>query len=342
MKRISLFLFALLASGATWAQEQIRIVGSSTVYPFASYVAEEFGALSRYPAPIVESTGTGGGMKLFCNGSEADTPDITNASRRMKIKEFQRCDRNGVSDITELMFGYDGIVLAQDKDNTDFDISKRELLLAVAKKVPDPDGGGLVDNPYTHWNQINPEWPEREITIYGPPVSSGTRDAFEEMVLKYQTEQMKVYRDAGLKGYRLIRTDGHYIPSGENDNLIVKKLSRNQDAFGIFGYSFLAENKDKLEGVTIDGVAPTVESIASKDYPISRSLYFYVKNAHLDDVPAMREYIDLFLSRGMIGEIGLLTQIGLIPLSTEEIEDQQARAAERRRLTLDDLKAALH
>jgi phosphate transport system substrate-binding protein len=324
------------------ARDQIKIVGSSTVYPFASFVAEEFGSVSRYPTPVVESTGTGGGMKLFCTDNSLDSPDITNASRRIKIKELHLCERNGVSNITEVMFGYDGIVLAQSKANKPFNVSKKDMLLALAKKVPNKEGTALIDNPYTNWNQINSSLPDRKITVYGPPISSGTRDAFEEIVLQYQTEEMKVYRDAGLKGYRVIRSDGVYIPSGENDNLIVKKLTKDKLALGIFGYSFLTENEDTIAGVDIDNVSPSSESIASKEYPISRSLFFYVKNDHIEKVPAIKEYIEMFLNVDIIGEDGLLTEIGLIPMGEEEIDHSLSEALEQKQLELDELEDALH
>jgi len=337
MKKI-LFLFGLvLVFGDVNARDQIKIVGSSTVYPFASYVAEEFGSVSRYPTPVVESTGTGGGMKLFCSDNGPNSPDITNASRRIKIKEYNLCVRNGVKNITEAMFGYDGIVLAQSNKNKSLNISKRELLLAVAKLVPNKNKDGLIDNPYQYWDQINPELPHRKISIYGPPVSSGTRDAFEEMVLQYQTEEMKVYRDAGQKGYRIIRTDGAYIPSGENDNLIVKKLTKDIGALGIFGYSFLIENEDMLSGIQIDAVEPTAENIASKSYPISRSLFFYIKNDHIKDVPAMKEYTEMFLNADLIGEDGLLTEIGLIPLSADEIKQSAKNLSSLQKLQLSQL-----
>jgi len=338
MKPLIFILGFLLASSNVIARDQVKVVGSSTVYPFASYVAEEFGSVSRYPTPVVESTGTGGGMKLFCSDNSMKSPDITNASRRIKIKEFNLCDRNGVDNITEALFGYDGIVLAQSSDNDPIDITKKELLLAVIKMVPNKNNNGLIENPYTHWNQINPKLPNRKISIYGPPVSSGTRDAFEEMVLQYQTEEMKVYRDAGKKGYRIVRSDGVYIPSGENDNLIVQKLTKDKGAMGIFGYSFLIENEDTLAGIKIDGVEPTADNIASKQYPISRSLFFYIKNDHVKNVPAMKEFVDMFLNTDLIGEEGLLTEIGLIPLSEDEIEQSRENVLAFKTLTLKELK----
>lgn len=340
MKKLILFLSLATAFGSANARDQIKVVGSSTVYPFASYVAEEFGSVSRYPTPVVESTGTGGGMKLFCSDNSLNSPDIANASRRMKIKEFNLCERNGVKNITEAMFGYDGIVLAESSENEVFNITKKELLLAVAKMVPNKNNSGLIENPYQYWDQINPRLPHRKISIYGPPVSSGTRDAFEEMVLQYQTEEMKVYRDAGQKGYRIIRTDGVYIPSGENDNLIVQKLTKDTGALGIFGYSFLAENSDTLTGINIEGVEPSAKNIASKRYPISRSLFFYIKNDHIKDVPAIKEYVDMFLNTDLIGEDGLLSEIGLINMSEKEIEETHKKVAGLHKLTLEELENA--
>lgn len=342
MKYYLLFVFCLIVSSNALARDQVKIVGSSTVYPFSSFVAEEFGSVSRYPTPVVESTGTGGGMKLFCSGNDDTTPDITNASRRIKVKEYHLCQRNGVKNITEIMFGYDGIVIAQSKENADMGITRQELLLAVAKKVPNKEGTALIDNPYTNWKQINPALPDKKITIYGPPLSSGTRDAFEEIVLQYQTEEMKVYRDAGLKGYRVIRTDGVYIPSGENDNLIVKKLTKDTSALGIFGYSFLAENSDTIKGVSVDNISPEADNIASKLYPISRSLFIYIKTDHIASVPAIAEYVKMFLNPDIIGTDGLLTEMGLIPMSDELIAQNQLRLDNLQNVRLDELELALH
>jgi phosphate transport system substrate-binding protein len=338
MKHISVFLITLLLVSNAWARDQMKIVGSSTVYPFASYVAEEFGSVSRYPTPVVESTGTGGGMKLFCTGNDLDSPDITNASRRMKVKEYYLCERNGVKNVTEVMIGYDGIVIAQSANNKPMDLTKKDLLLAMAKLVPNKEGSKLIPNPYQYWNEVNPNLPHRKISVYGPPLSSGTRDAFEEIILEFQTEDMKIYRDAGLKGYRIIRTDGAFIPSGENDNLIVKKLTKDTEALGIFGYSFLEENSDLISGVNINGVAPTATNISSKKYPISRSLFFYIKNDHVEKVKSMTEYIDMFLSVDLIGEDGLLTEIGLIPMSDELIQKNLQKAHSKVQLNVKDLE----
>jgi phosphate transport system substrate-binding protein len=338
MKHLLVLFSLFMLSCSLSARDQLRVVGSSTVYPFASFVAEEFGAITRYPTPVVESTGTGGGMKLFCDGNGMDTPDIVNASRRIKVKEMHHCKRNGVNNITEVMFGFDGIVIAQDNSNQDLNLTKTDLLLALAKMVPNKDNSGLIENPYKYWNEVNPQLPAREIKVYGPPISSGTRDAFEEIVLQYQTESIKVYRDAGLKGYRVIRTDGVYIPSGENDNLIVKKLSKDKEAVGIFGFSFLEENADRIKAITVDNLHPTEKNISSQAYPISRTLYFYVKNDHLEQVPAMKEYISMFLSPMIIGEDGILSEIGLIPMNHEAISRSLQKAEQQKRLTLDDLE----
>ncbi|MDI4637886.1 MULTISPECIES: PstS family phosphate ABC transporter substrate-binding protein [Halomonadaceae] len=318
---------------AAQARDQVRIVGSSTVYPFASYVAEEFGATTDYPTPVIESTGSGGGLRLFCNGVGDDTPDITNASRRIKVSEFERCAENGVTDITEAMVGYDGIAFAQSSKNDAMNVTREQLFMALAAQVP--VDGELVDNPYTQWNEIDSSLPAREIAVYGPPTTSGTRDAFEELVMEAASEDMEAY---GGEAYTDIRSDGAYIDAGENDNLIVQRLSENTDAFGIFGYSFLEENGDTLIGSNIDGVAPTPEAIGSGEYPVSRSLFFYVKNQHADDVPAMYEYADLFMSEKMIGDMGYLKGIGLIPAPKEMRAELREQVANHKTLELSDIK----
>ena len=327
-------LTALTCPDAALAQRrtQIRIVGSSTVYPFSSFVAEEFGKTTPYPAPVVESTGSGGGHKLFGSGVGAETPDITNSSRRMKVTEFARAQENGVDDVTEAVIGYDGIAIAQHRDNKPVDLTLEQITLAVVSRVPDPKGGGkLVDNPYRNWNEIDPSLPDREILFYGPPETSGTRDAFEELVLEVTTEDMEGY---GGEAYTNVRTDGVYVPSGENDNLIVQRLGNDRDAFGIFGYSFLAENRNKIRGATINGVEPLPEAISSGKYPISRSLFFYVKNGHLGRVPGLRAFLELFMSEKMIGPDGFLKEIGLIPLPEAQRKAARQRVLERDRLHL--------
>ena len=319
-------------SGIAEAREQIRIVGSSTVYPFASYVAEEFGATTKYQTPVIESTGSGGGMKLFCAGAGMDTPDITNASRRMKTKEYKMCQENGVKDITEVVIGYDGIAIAQKKSGQPLNLTREQLTLAVAAEVP--QDGKLVPNPYTRWNQIDSSLPDRKIQVYGPPPTSGTRDAFEELVMEAASEDI-----AGYGGeYTKIRQDGVYVPSGENDNLIVQKLLNEPEAFGIFGYSFLEENSDRLQGALVDGVAPEPAAISSGKYPVSRSLFFYIKHAHLGKVSGVEEYVDMFVNENMIGPMGYLKRIGLISLPEQMREEIRDRVNNLTKLKLSDLQ----
>jgi phosphate transport system substrate-binding protein len=340
---------ALLAASALTvslsARDQIKIAGSSTVYPFSSSVAEELGATTKYPTPVVESIGSTGGKKALCE--KAQSIDIANASSRMKEKEFKFCQENGVTNITEAVVGYDGISIAQDKSNSMFSISKKELALAVAKEVPSKDGKKLIANPYKKWSDINAELPNREIVIYGPPKSSGTRAAFEEMVMQKTFKKMSVYTDLykadkkankKYKKYSEVRTDGLFVESGENDNLIVAKLTKNKNALGVFGFSYLIENADKISGVQINKVSPTAETIATGDYPISRSLYFYINNNKAKEVPAMAEYVKLFMSDKMIGTDGILTEIGLIPLADKARATMQKHVADRVVLKAADLK----
>jgi len=310
-------------------REQIRIVGSSTVYPFASAVAEEFGQTTRFSTPVVESTGSGGGLKLFGKGAGLDTPDITNASRKIKISEYTRCKQNGINKITEAVVGYDGITIAQNKANPAINFSRKQITLAVAAKVPNPDGSGLIDNPYESWSEISSDLPDREITFYGPPTTSGTRDAFEELVMEHATKHMSGYDGA----YTNIRQDGAWVNAGENDNLIVKKLDNNREAFGIFGYSFLDSNRDKIEAASVNGAEPKPKTISAGEYPISRSLFFYVKASHLDDIPGMYNYLELFMSEKMIGPNGQLSKLGLIPLP-----EHLRKASRERVLSLEPLK----
>ncbi|MEA2119359.1 substrate-binding domain-containing protein [Halovibrio sp. HP20-50] len=320
-------------AGVAQARDQIRIVGSSTVYPFASYVTEEFGATTNYPTPVIESTGSGGGLRLFCNGVGEGTPDITNASRRMKVSEFERCEENGVTDITEAKIGSDGIVLGQSNSNDVFDLTLEQIFMAVAAMVP--VDGELVENPYTNWSEIDSSLPDREISIYGPPTTSGTRDAFEELVMETASEELGAYGD---EAYTEIRSDGVYIDAGENDNLIVQRLSEDTKAFGIFGYSFLEENTDTLNAATIGGVEPKPEAISAGDYPVARSLWFYVKNQHADEVPPMYDYAEMFMSEMMIGDDGYLRDIGLIVLPEEEREEWRQAVADRTQMTVEVLQ----
>jgi len=319
-------------AGHAQARDQIRIVGSSTVYPFASYVVEEFGATTEYPTPVIESTGSGGGLKLFCKGTAMDTPDITNASRRIKPSELKRCQENGVDSITEAVIGSDGIVFANNADAPRFELTREQLALAVAAEVP--KNGELVKNPYEHWDDIDSSLPHREITVLGPPTTSGTRDAFEELVMAAATEDMPAYDGA----YTKVRQDAGYQPQTEDDNLIVRKLIQNKDALGIFGYSFLEENRDRIQAAVIDGVKPTSESISAEEYPVSRSLFFYVKNAHEGKVPGLYDYVNMFLSERMISPVGYLKGQGLIPLPKDRREQVRKRVQDRAELELSDLR----
>ena len=346
VKLIAASILAITMVTMAQARDQIKIVGSSTVYPFASSVAEEFGATTNNPTPVVESTGSGGGMKLFCKGNGLNTPDITNASRRMKTKEFKLCEKNGVTDITEAVIGFDGIAIAQNKQDQPLSLTKKQLLLAVAEQVPSRDGKSLVKNPYKNWKEIDSSLPDREIIIYGPPTSSGTRDAFEDMIMKAQTKKMDVYtalykkdkvKNRGYRKYHKVRQDGVYVPSGENDNLIVQKLEKNPKAIGIFGYSFLMENDDKIAAAKVEGVLPDPTTISSGQYPISRSLFFYIKNSHRKEVPAIDRYVEMFMQEDMIGPDGILSEIGLIPLPDERRSAIRASVLKHTKLTLDDL-----
>ena len=316
---------ALLAIGSTataQSRDQISIVGSSTVYPFTTVVAEQFGKSTSFKTPKVESTGTGGGFKLFCGGVGVQHPDITGASRAIKKSEVESCAKNGVTDITEVKIGFDGITVAHSKSAPDFGLSRQELYWALAKQVPDQSGTKLIDNPYRTWKDINARLPAVKIEVLGPPPTSGTRDAFLELVMDVGCKDYPVIKAMDSKAARAacqtIREDGAYVEAGENDNLIVQKLEANPNAVGIFGYSFLEQNMDKLQGVPIEGVRPEFDNIASGKYNISRSLYFYVKNAHAGVIPGLREFVAEFVSNRAGGSEGYLAERGLIPLPDAE------------------------
>lgn len=315
----------LTANVAHAARDYINVVGSSTVYPFSTVVAERFGKTSQYKTPKVESTGSGGGLKLFCQGVGVQFPDITNASRRIKSSEVELCASNGVNEIVEVLIGYDGIVIGHSKKTANIKLSRKDLFLALAKQVPNPDGSEtLVDNPYKTWRDVNPALPAREIEVLGPPPTSGTRDAFAELGLEGGCKAfpwIKAMKKSNKSQYKTVchtvREDGPYIEAGENDNLIVQKLNANPNALGIFGFSFLDQNSDQIEGAFIDNFAPTFESIADGSYPVSRPLYFYVKKAHVGVIPGIQEYLAEFTSNKAFGEEGYLTEKGMIPLGTE-------------------------
>lgn len=314
-------------------RDHIEIVGSSTVYPFATVVAETFGKKTKFKTPKIESTGSGGGLKLFCSGNGIDTPDITNSSRRIKKSEVESCAKNGVTNITEVQVGFDGIAIANAKKGKVFNLTLKDIFLALAKEVPGDKDGTLIANPYKTWKDVNPELPSTKIEVLGPPPTSGTRDAFAELALEggcKKFDWIKVLKKQDKQKYKSIchtvREDGAYIEAGENDNLIVQKLEKNPDALGVFGFSFLDQNSDKVKGASIDGVEITFENIADGKYPISRPLYFYVKNAHAGKVPGIAEFITEFTSEESWGDDGYLTEKGLIPLSEAERIDMGVSA----------------
>ncbi|MFO7529262.1 MAG: substrate-binding domain-containing protein [Marinobacter sp.] len=305
------------------ARDTISIVGSSTVYPFATVVAERFGRTTDFPTPKLESTGSGGGLKLFCEGVGTQHPDITNASRRMKKSEFENCQANGVKEITEVRIGADGIVIANSKDAPKLDLSLEQVFLALAKEVPDPKGGDkLVANPYQKWSDIDSSLPDMEISVMGPPPTSGTRDAFVEIAMQGGCKQYDFIKNMAKNDMKSVchsmREDGPFVEAGENDNLIVQRLAQDPDTLGIFGYSFLMENSGQIQAATVNGVEPTPESIASEDYPVARSLFFYIKNAHVGVVPGIQEYVAEFTSEGAWGDNGYLVDVGLIPNPREQ------------------------
>lgn len=305
-------------SAPAMARDTINIVGSSTVYPFATVVAERFGRNTDFPTPKLESTGSGGGLKLFCDGVGTQYADMTNSSRRMKKSEFDNCQSNGVTSITEVRIGADGIVIARSKDADKMDLSLKQVYLALAKNVPDPKGGDkLVANPYTNWNQIDSSLPDLSISVMGPPPTSGTRDAFVELAMEGGCSEFDFIKnmeeDAMKSACHTMREDGPFIEAGENDNLIVQRLAQDKNTLGIFGYSFLMENENQIQAVTVNGVEPTPEAISSDAYPVARSLFVYVKNAHVGVVPGMQEYLAEFTSEGAWGDNGYLVDVGLIP-----------------------------
>jgi phosphate transport system substrate-binding protein len=336
-KTLTLAALATLAlTGAAQARDQIRIVGSSTVFPFASKVVEEFGKTTKFKTPVIESTGSGGGIKLFCAGVGVNTPDITNASRRIKASEVKKCATNGVGAITEVKIGFDGIVLANSKNAPVFKLTRKEIFLALAKKVP--VNGKLVANPYTNWKQINAALPDTKIEVLGPPPTSGTRDAFVELVMREGAKEFPMIKALKKKPFRKVadamREDGAFIEAGENDNLIVQKLEANPVAIGIFGFSFLDQNKDKLHGSLVEGKEPTFDNIAGGAYPVSRSLYFYVKNAHVGKIPGIKEYIREFTSEKAWGDTGYLVEKGLIPLPTKDRRSAASTARALKQLSM--------
>ena len=323
---VAILAASTLSTQAADSRDYLSVVGSSTVYPFSTVVAEQFGKTTDFKTPKVESTGSGGGLKLFCAGVGIDTADITNSSRRIKASEVEMCAKNGVAEIIEVKIGYDGIVLANAKSAADFEVSRKDIFLALAKQVPNPDGTEtLVDNPYKTWRDVNSTLPNTKIEVLGPPPTSGTRDAFAELAMEGGCKKISwiaAMKKADKNKYKTVchsvREDGAYVEAGENDNLIVQKLEANPKALGVFGFSFLDQNADKVKGSTIDGVEPTFEDIASGDYPVSRPLYFYAKKAHVGIIPGIAEFLQEFTSEKAWGEEGYLSDKGLIPMPAYE------------------------
>jgi phosphate transport system substrate-binding protein len=313
------------------ARDQLRIVGSSTVFPFTSAAAEQFGQGGKFKTPIVESTGTGGGFKLFCAGEGENLPDINNASRAMTESEKVLCSQNGINNVTELKIGYDGIVIANAKGGTQFNFTKKQIFMALANKLP--KDGKLIDNPYKNWNEIDPTLKSQAIEVYGPPPTSGTRDAFVELVMeegcKEFPEFTAIYSNEKerKKACGMIREDGAYITASEDDNIIIQKLVANKSALGIFGYSFLAENLNKVQGNKVGGVSPSFTDIENGNYKVSRSMFIYVKGEHIGKIPGVVEFANYMVSNSTIGPNGYLIEKGLLPLHAKDLKLSQERAA---------------
>ncbi len=321
---------AMTFAGHATAQsrDQIQIVGSSTVFPYTQAVAEQFANQSEFSSPVVEATGTGGGMKIFCEGVGAQTPDITGASRAMKPSEWELCQKNGVNDITEVLLGYDALSLASSRNGPDMSVTKEQLYKALAAEVP--VDGEIKANPYKSWNEVDASLPAEPILVYGPPPTSGTRDAWVELIMEEgcgELAEIEAIED-GRKDEvcQRMRTDGAFVEAGENDNLIVQRLESDPKAFGIFGYSFLFENQDKLKGVEIGGVTPSEETVESGEYPVSRPLFVYIKNAHRQAIPGLSEFVAEYVSENAMGQDGYLLDRGLVPLKDEKLKEVEDKA----------------
>jgi phosphate transport system substrate-binding protein len=333
--KLSVSALALAAMSATTAaaRDQISIVGSSTVFPYTQAVAEQFANDTGRPSPVVESTGTGGGMQIFCEGIGEGHPDLTGASRAMTGGEWDKCEENGVTNVTEALIGFDGLSLAVSRDNDfDWDLSLAEIYLALAAEVP--VDGEWVENPHQSWSDIDSRLPDTDILVLGPPPTSGTRDAFVELAMHAGCEELDYVANGDFDGDWVdencsrMRTDGPFVEAGENDNLIVQRLDSNADAMGIFGYSFLYENLDNLKGVKIDGVEPDFDTIADKSYPVSRPLYFYVKNDHRGVIPGLNEFVEEYMSEDALAPGGYLSERGLVPLNDDRRAELQDRVIE--------------
>jgi len=333
-------------SASANARDYISIAGSSTVLPFATIVAEQFGNNPSFKTPVVESGGSSVGKKGVCEGIGTEFIDIGNASSRMKVKELEYCASNGVT-LTEIKAGYDGIVIANAKGGEPLIISKADVGKALTAKVPageirDTNVNEMIDNPFQKWSDINPDYPDLAIRVYGPPTTSGTRASFAEMVnekgyCKKDALAKAALAAAGIsaKTCRAMRTDGAYIEAGEQDNLIVQKLREDPTAYGIFGFSYLDQNTDTLQGATIDGTNPTFDEIADGTYSVARALFFYVKHEHIGVIPGLAEFMAEWVKHW--GEDGELSDAGMIPMPAAERAKFKAAMAELPVLTADML-----
>jgi phosphate transport system substrate-binding protein len=304
MRLVLIALIMSLMTITSYARDQINIVGSSTVYPFSTVVAERFGKSGKFKTPVIESTGTGGGMKLFCAGIGVNTPDMSNASRKIKSKEIKLCKDNGVTDITQVMVGLDGIAFTSSVKGKEYNFTKKHLWEAMADLGPRP----------TKWSDIDPSLPDYKIAILTPPATSGTRDAWNSLVMKKGCPE-EILKEKGKKACYLLREDGPVIEVGENDTLIINKLVGEPSYFGIFGFSYYDNSKDKVQAHKIEGVEISLKAIQDGSYPISRPLYFYVKNQHIGIIPGIEEYVKEFTSKKASGKRGYLKDLGLVPLA---------------------------
>jgi phosphate transport system substrate-binding protein len=329
----------MLPAQAQIGRDHINIVGSSTVYPFATVVAENFGRQFPFKSPKIEPTGSGGGLKLFCGGVGLEHPDIATTSRKIKASELALCRQNGVHDIVEIKIGYDGIVLANARSGPRLRLTSRQIFLALAARIPDPrladpvGAASLVPNPYRSWNEIDPALPAQPIEVLGPPPTSGTRDKFAERAMSTGCDSfdwIRALRDTDPESHQEIcqkfREDGRYIEAGESDVLIVRKLEQNPQAIGIFGFSFLDDNLERIQGATINGTAPTYENILEDEYALCRSLYLYVNREHVGRVPGLPEFLEAFTAAEATGPDGYLAEHGFIPLAEDERRDVEETA----------------
>ncbi|MGF1552058.1 MAG: PstS family phosphate ABC transporter substrate-binding protein [Paracoccaceae bacterium] len=325
---VAVALVAMPLAADAQSRENIRVVGSSTVYPFTTAVAENFARNTGNPAPVVESTGTGGGFQLFCQGVGTQFPDINDASRAMTSSERESCASNGVENVTELQIGNDGIVLAADKSVDTVELTRAQIWQALAAETV--QDGEIVDNPYESWSDIDDSLPDQEITVFGPPTTSGTRDAFVELAMETGCEEFEAVTSLDEERMEEVcttmRTDGGFVEAGENDNVIVQRLSSQPGSFGIFGFSYYDQNKSNLQAASVSGAQPTAENIANEDYPLSRPLFIYVKDAHVGSIPGLQEFLTYYMSDEVIGENGLLLDQGLIPMDQSKREEMVEKA----------------